>query len=53
MTTTAERAQARSDAPDAYPSGRRPNNSRARLRRSERHTERAGAFAVSLADVPC
>ena len=53
MTTTAERAQARSDAPDAYPSGRRPNNSRARLRRSERHTERTGAFAVSLADVPC
>lgn len=53
MTTTAKRAQARSDAPDAYPSSRRPNNSRARLRRPERHTERAGAFAVSLADVPC
>src|SRR5690606_41627623 len=36
MTTTAERAQARSDAPDAYPSGRRPNSSRARLDRKSR-----------------
>src|SRR5690554_2906107 len=35
------------------PSGRRRTRTRARLRRSERHTERAEAFAVSSADVPC